>query len=148
MRTTAIVLTLFLWGCQNNESKDQMLNIDGADFGLSDECEITINDDGTLYMELEGDEDITDSLSEGDPSWDWILYPPKFYIYDLPVGQGEHWEKDINLGLLDKYEIGLYLMNHSDVTGTLSRSGSAIEFIGTVDLMGETKRLHIRSNIQ
>ena len=108
-----------------------------------------VNDDGDrgfLELEVRGDADIFDRLSEGE-SWSWALYPPKFYLLGLPVPRPPaNHVATLTSADRDVCDCALYLMTHNDVDDVEVRfhASNDVEVSGIVDLFGEKQRFRIR----
>lgn len=68
---------------------------------------------------------------EDDCEWDWALYSPQIYFHEVPyTGENIMIDKDF----LDKNEIGLYMMEHYELTSELKLTDNSIEICGQADI--------------
>ena len=117
----------FIWGAIMNTFK-----IDGTDFGIGEViCEI---ENGVIKdLTIEGDEEITESLSDDENGeWSWIAYdPPSIFFREIPFDT-KNGEIKITEQLLDEYDISFYLSEHHNVFGTLTISDSYVKVSGEI----------------
>ena len=108
-------------------------NIDASEFGIGD-IQLSI-ENNRINLEIAGDEKNFDELVE-DSKWSWALYPPRIYFRDVPY-EGRGIEViEVNFDLSDQCDIGLYMMEHNDFTGTLKIEDKSVCISGQVNMMG------------
>ncbi|HZZ77904.1 MAG TPA: hypothetical protein VFE62_05275, partial [Gemmataceae bacterium] len=125
-----------------------------TDFGVqadSSRFEI-VKRDGRLLLTLEINcsNSICKQLSK-EEKWDWILYPPMFYVRRYPVTEmpGDHGMiVKFSASDYDRHDIALYLDSHNDVNNvTIKIQKDRIEVVGNVTIDGadiHDERLQIR----
>jgi len=122
-----VTILYFMWGAIVNTFK-----IDGTDFGIGEViCEI---ENGIIKdLTIEGDEEITESLSDDENGkWSWIAYdPPSIFFREIPFDT-KNGEIKITEQLLDEYDISFYLSEHHNVFGTLTISDSYVKVSGEI----------------
>ena len=107
-----------------------IFKINGTEFGIG-KVRFELTENGRLQnLEIWGSEKVYDEIKEGidedEPHpWDWILYPPHVYFWevDLPIDNSIV----INEDLLDEHDIALYLMEHADFYGSLTITNEYIK---------------------
>lgn len=111
-----------------------MFKLDDSDFGIERGFRFSF-DDGILNFDVSGDQKVFDGLTEDERHpYSWALYPPRFYIHDLPLEPKKNindFEYTITEDDIDAYEIDLYLMEYCTVypckikgkNGTISIEG-------------------------
>lgn len=94
-----------------------------------------------LSLEVNGNKDVFDKLTEDyDSEWSFALYPPKFYLYDIPY---EDKKIMIDEDFSYKYDVSLYMMEYNDFIGTLEITDKSINIQGQVDIMGDVLSISI-----
>lgn len=119
-----------------NESEmliDNSFKIKETEFGVGDV--LFVLKDNLINLEITADENVFNELIESDDSeWGWALYAPKIYFHDVPCKNGV---MVVDNDFVEKYEIGLYMMEHNDFFGTVKVMDEGIYIQGKVDMMGE-----------
>ncbi len=111
-----------------------MFKLEESDFEIDNDFRFSFVE-GILNLDVCGNQKVFDDLTEDESHpYSWALYPPKFYIHDLPLGLDtdiNNFEYIITEDDVDEYEIDLYLMEYCTVfpckvigrSGTLSIEG-------------------------
>lgn len=112
--------------------------IGGTEFGVGDVW--FSGRGGEISLEIEGDRQVLRKLTENGGEWGWALYPPKICLYGLPRAE----ETKIDRAALEKYDIGLYIMEHMDFTGRLKVTRHSIEITGQTRIYGDILPIDIK----
>lgn len=125
--------------------------IGATDFGVDIEAsrlEITKGDDAlSLTVEIVGDQTTFDRVVADEDAWPWALYPPRFYLRDLPISaEVASSQVALSVANADDYETALYMMEHNTVRDLTIKflSSSKIQIDGFVDLLGDKKAFRIQ----
>lgn len=112
--------------------------INDTEFGVGD-AQISI-EDNLINLQITADDEKFEALCSQD-EWSWALYPPEIYFYEVPyIGA----KIRIDDSMLDKCDIGLYMMEYCDFKGTLEINDSEITISGNADIMGEISKIYIK----
>jgi hypothetical protein len=95
-----------------------MFKLEDSDFKIDKEFRFSFERD-VLNVDVSGDQSTFESLTEeeGQP-FSWALYPPRFYIHDLPLPANtdiNDFEYIITEDDIDEHEIDLYMMEYCTV---------------------------------
>jgi len=119
----------------------------GVDIGES-RLEVTKGDGAlSLTVEIVGDKTAFDRAVTDDDAWSWALYPPRFYLRELPIStQVASSQLTLSLADGDDHETALYMMEHNPVRDLTIKflSPSKIQIDGRVDLLGDEKAFRIQ----
>jgi hypothetical protein len=100
-----------------------------------------------LTLDVKGSQVKFDAIeSDEDSEWSWALYPPALYIHEFPVSEGiAQLGGRFSLPDRTEYEIGLYMMEHSELMGVEMEivQPSRIHVKGRVNLFGKEKQFEI-----
>jgi len=104
--------------------------INGTEFGIG-KVRFELSENRQLQnLDIWGSEKVCDEIKDGidedEPHpWDWILYPPHVYFWevDLPIDKSVV----VNEELLDEHDIALYLIEHINFYGKLNITNEYIE---------------------
>ncbi|MDO5045674.1 hypothetical protein [Campylobacter sp.] len=111
--------------------------INETEFGVGD-AQISI-EDNMINLKITADDEKFEALSDQD-NWGWALYPPEMYFYEVPyIGA----KIKIDDSMLDRCDIGLYMMEHCAFKGVLEIKDNAVIISGNVDIIGEISKVHI-----
>ncbi|MEM9701052.1 MAG: hypothetical protein AAF907_01255 [Planctomycetota bacterium] len=131
-----------------------VFRIDDTNFGIDEtksSCSIeTVDGDPVLMLELYGSAERYHEIEQNDDSpWSWTLYPPRLYLFDLPLSVNDGGYKgELCRDDLDGLEAAIYLMEHNDLDGVeLTVDGEGrIAIQGTVFLSGRPHPFFVQYN--
>lgn len=120
-----------------------LFQIGETEFGIG-KSKFTI-DNNLLNLEINGnDQNFNDIMEDDSSEWSWTLYPPKFYLKDVPFDKKKII---IDNDYLNKYDIALYMMEYCDFIGTLEITDGFVYITGHVNIMGKSFPLTINYQI-
>jgi hypothetical protein len=124
----------------------EYFRIDATDFGVG-QVRLVFHETGPVVsLEITGSQLAAAAIAANERHpFNWLLYPPKMYVQEVPYRE-EAGLKIVEIGevALDEYDIGLYLLEHNDVFGTLTiASDNSIWFKGTTFVSGVEVPLEI-----
>jgi hypothetical protein len=128
--------------------------IGGTEFGIDpgrSRCALTrrLFRSPSLTVVIQGDAGLFERLTHAeDSAWSWALYPPTFSLRDLPIPKpkgGETIDVPLAPAEVERYEVGLYMMEHNPVTDVVLQLGPGTEVVirGKVELCGEPGEFRI-----
>jgi len=95
-----------------------MFKLGDCDFEIDKDFRFSF-EDGKLNFDVCGDQKVFDKIFEDESHpYNWALYPPKFYIHDLPLKLTtdiNNFEYIITEDDVDECEIDLYMMEYCTV---------------------------------
>ena len=95
-----------------------MFKIEDSDFKIDKNFRFSFEND-VLNFDVSGDQSVFDSLTKDESHpFSWALYPPRFYINDLPLPPNtdiNDFEYIITEDDIDECEIDLYMMEYCTV---------------------------------
>ena len=101
-----------------------------------------------MTVEIRGDAECYERITEDeDGAWSWTLYPPYFYLRDVPIAFDAEGVARIVMtaGDLDGYDAAIYMMEHGaiDDVELVWTLGKNLEISGSLSLFGEDHRFAI-----
>jgi len=125
-----------------------MFIIGGTNFEVDKDYRLSY-EGGKLNLDVCGDQKVFDTIFEDENHpFNWVLYPPIFYIHDLPLNMDtdiNNFEYNITEDDIDEYEIDLYMMEYCTVfpCKVIGRGGDIIVEGMVHDLKKELLPLYI-----
>lgn len=127
-----------------------MFIISNDNFGIENfVCNINYEKQIVEEIEINGNVNLFDKITEqNDSEWNWLVYPPKFYMFNVPYSiSDQKISIEIDYQLLDKYDIAIYMMEHFDIEGFLSIYKNIFEFNGICYINDQEYPLKIKKHI-
>jgi hypothetical protein len=120
------------------------------DFGIG-KVSLEVDYDNSLIIDLtlEADENTYETISsDAKNGWDWTLYPPRLYFYEVPfiINDMGNVEVNFNDDLLGKSDFALYFMEHNYIRGKLVVNAGSIQIKGETSIMGKKYLLEVFTN--
>jgi len=129
-----------------------MFKLDQSNFELDKNFRFSF-ENGLLNLDVVANREKFKTLTkdEGQP-FSWAIYPPKFYIHNLPLPSDtdlSNFEYVITVDDIDEYEIDLYIMEYCTVfpCKIVGKNGNIIIEGSVHDLGKELVPLRIQLNI-
>ena len=73
---------------------------------------------------------------DDDSKWSWAMYAPKLYLRGITIANPNCFELPLTEELLEECEIGLYMMEHCDVIGSVRYKNEILKIEGEVKISG------------
>ena len=129
---------------------EKTFKIGNIEFGIENIVfEIDAEESVISKLEIYGNKEIFDKISDDENNeWNWGLYPPKIYFWNVPFEKiNGNINVEINEDLLDNCDIALYFVEHFDFLGNLSIENNNIEISGIVNVNDKENIMMIKTPV-